>query len=219
MLNYDNMSYEDKIKYNKQLVNKYPFLYPRYAWSGEKIEDYDYSFTELDDLPTGWRISFGDLICEDIKNELIKFNYLDKYQIVQIKEKFGALRWYDNGTPVGCQVENIIEAYSHLSENICIICGKPKVPVIDDNWICPYCENCYVNKYNYNWIEDPERRKLVRENKQKFWNECKEEQSPIEFYKTMKFRRYSQDGYKDVEYDLTPYIQKIITKWESANEH
>ena len=31
---------------------------------------------------------------------LKKANYLDKYRIVQIKEKYGSLRWYDAGVPI-----------------------------------------------------------------------------------------------------------------------
>jgi hypothetical protein len=40
-------------------------------------------------------------MCEELKQELIKFNYLDNYEITQIKEKYGSLRWYDNGNPIG----------------------------------------------------------------------------------------------------------------------
>lgn len=47
-------------EYNKQLVEKYPFLLPRNRWTGKVQEDYDYSYTELDGMPDGWRKAFGE---------------------------------------------------------------------------------------------------------------------------------------------------------------
>lgn len=38
---------------NKKLVKKYPFLLPRNVWTGEVSEDYDYSYTQADALPSG----------------------------------------------------------------------------------------------------------------------------------------------------------------------
>lgn len=103
--------------YNKRLCENYPFLIPRNRWSGmriteaqnggywlgnpEAIPEYDYEYTELDSMPEGWRIAFGIQMCEELKQELIKFDYLDNYEITQVKEKLGTLRWYDNGYPIG----------------------------------------------------------------------------------------------------------------------
>ena len=72
------MSQENEIIKNKELVKKYPFLYP-HDWSGKIIEDYDYSYTELDAIPSGWKKAWGELFCEDLTAELSKFNFLDKY--------------------------------------------------------------------------------------------------------------------------------------------
>lgn len=84
------------IEENKELIKKYPWLLPT-DWQGDTPIGYDYSYTWLDDLPTGWRIAFGDLICEEIQKELEKYNYVDKYGIIQIKEKYGC---YDVDTEV-----------------------------------------------------------------------------------------------------------------------
>lgn len=56
---------------NRKLIEKYPFLYPRYKWSMHELEDYDYSFTELDEMPYGWRKTFGEEMCEEIA-EILK---------------------------------------------------------------------------------------------------------------------------------------------------
>jgi len=40
-------------------------------------------------------------LLRELKEELVKFGYLDNYKILQIKEKFGTLRWYDAGYSIG----------------------------------------------------------------------------------------------------------------------
>lgn len=107
------------------------------------------TYTELDHMPTGWRKAFGIQMCKEIKKELKKYNYLYKYRIMQIKEKFGTLRWYDNGSPDGC-VNNIISKYEDISYHTCIVCGKPATK-ISKGWISPYCDNC-IGNCGYNEI-------------------------------------------------------------------
>ena len=128
---------------NEELIERYPFLIPRNVWTDKIIEDAD--FTLLDEMPEGWRIAFGEQMCEEIREALIKYDYLDKYRITQIKEKFGSLRWYDNGTPK--EVHDIISKYEQLSETTCIQCGSPAT-LISKGWISPYCE-CVKNNKHY----------------------------------------------------------------------
>ena len=59
-------------EYNKQLVEKYPFLLPRNRWTGNVPADYDYSYTELDAMPDGWRKAFGEQMGQEIAEELEK---------------------------------------------------------------------------------------------------------------------------------------------------
>lgn len=103
-------------EYNRALVKKYPFLLPRNRFSDEVPKDYDYSFTELDDLAEGWRLAFGEDICREIKEELVKYDALDSYRVTQIKEKFGSLRWYDTGTPIGKLSKTFREVTTRFSE-------------------------------------------------------------------------------------------------------
>ena len=123
-------------RYNEKIYN-----FIKYIW--EHIIDkicFIPSYTELDNMPDGWRKAFGIQMCKEIKNELKKYNYLYKYRIAQIKEKFGILRWYDNGSPDGC-VYPIINKYEDLSWRTCIVCGKPATK-ISKGWISPFCDNC-----------------------------------------------------------------------------
>lgn len=99
---------------NQKLIERFPFLMPRNRWTGEVPEDYDYSYTELDSMPDGWRKAFGEQMCEDIHEELVRAEYLDQYRISQIKEKYGTLCWYDFGCTER-MLRDIIPKYEHLS--------------------------------------------------------------------------------------------------------
>lgn len=132
------------VEWNKKLVERYPFLLPRNRWTDEVLENYGYEWTELDAMPEGWRIAFASEMLEELREELIKFDYLYKYRIVQLKEKFGELRIYDNGVPKGCRVWDIIDKYTHLSTKVCIYCGKP-AQWITKGWIYFLCDDCAVD--------------------------------------------------------------------------
>ena len=127
---------------NEQLLERYPFLIPRNVWTDKIIENTDW--TLLDDMPQGWRIAFGEQMCEEIREVLIKYDYLYKYRITQIKEKYGSLRWYDNGAPK--EVHDIIMKYEKLSETTCILCGKPAT-LISRGWISPFCDCIKQDEY------------------------------------------------------------------------
>ena len=126
-------------KQNKNLCEKYPFLIPRNPFTGEIVQDYNYEYTMLDEIPDGWRIAFGEQLCEELRQELKNNNCLNNYHIIQIKEKYGELRWYDSGNTENGH--NIIHKYEDISRKTCICCGKPATK-ITTGWISPYCDNC-----------------------------------------------------------------------------
>ena len=133
---------------NKKLCRRYPFLIPRNRWTDklmwDKTDKYfmPYSYTELDAMPDGWRRAFGIEMCEEIRKELIKYNHLDKYRIIQIKEKFGGLRWYDFGIPKASKICEIIHKYTDLSHHTCMICGRPAETSSDGYWLYTLCDKC-----------------------------------------------------------------------------
>ena len=196
MESYSNNS----VMLNKSIIEKYPWLYPRYEWSGERVENYDYTWTELDAMSNGWREAFGELLCEEIQEELEKYNFVNEYSIAQIKSKFGGLRWYDNGIPSGCKVHEIIENYAALSEYICECCGELDVPCTD-GWITPVCKNC-IKKMN---INDPEA----------YWEKISKEQFPHTLPLTRGYRQWSKDKDEpeNVVIDLTPTVRKIRKRY------
>lgn len=161
---------------NIRLVIKYPFLLPRNRWN-DKVTNWDwvwsnlkvgkikaalkyiyhFEYTELDSMPEGWRKVFGEQMCEDIKQELIRCSkimgvnkniLLKEYRILEIKEKYGTLRWYDNGSPIMSKIDDIIKYYEDLSMCYCLRCGKP-VRYKTSGWIeylCPECFSNYADK-------------------------------------------------------------------------
>ena len=143
---------------NRALCERYPFLIPSnrfsgkriteaadgfyWPWNPEEVPKYDFEYTELDDMPDGWRVAFGEQLCEDLKQELLKAggDALYKYRIVQIKEKWGFLHWYDNGCTERWQRE-ILPKYEKMSKRICVCCGKPAT-LISTGWVSPWCNDC-----------------------------------------------------------------------------
>ena len=84
----------------------------------------------------------------------MRYNFLKQYRIIQVKEKYGMLSISDNGVPIGCNVDKIIDDYSELSEHICITCGKPDVKMILTGWMLPQCFDCFkkaeLKRIDYN---------------------------------------------------------------------
>lgn len=99
-------------------------------------------YTELNMMPTGWRKAFGIQMCKEIKEALLRTGgrkMLHKYRIIDIKEKYGELRWYDNFSVP--EVDKIIYKYEYISQRTCIVCGRPATgytPV--EYWKSPYCD-------------------------------------------------------------------------------
>lgn len=119
---------------NERLCNLYPFLNPH-----DDSEDYTY----LDDMPYGWRQAFGEQMCQEIRESLLAEGgqeLLNSYHVVQVKEKFGGLRWYDDGCPES--TKDIIHKYEILSTSLCVECGKPATKHTSP-WILPVCDACY----------------------------------------------------------------------------
>jgi len=127
------------------LEEEYPFLVPR-GRDDEKLEmKPEERWCELLAMPEGWRRSFGLDICRDIKKALGDVISVQKYRILQIKEKYGSLRWYS--TNESDEIANIITKYEYLSEHTCIVCGKPATKV-SQGWISPYCDDCVKRMMN-----------------------------------------------------------------------
>ena len=139
-------------QYNLKFIKSrwYNFWYKTVTWFDTKVLDkilFLPSYTELDAMEPGWRKTFGIQMCKEIKQELKKHNFLYKYRIFQIKEKYGELRWYDAGIPKDSKIFDIIVKYTEISYKTCGVCGKPATK-ITKGWIYPYCDDC-IGDRNY----------------------------------------------------------------------
>ena len=114
---------------------KYPFLNP---YPDRRFFP---RYTYLDDMPIGWKKAFGLQLCKELKEALLRVSkdYLRNYRVVQVKEKFGRLNWYDSGSNV--ETNKILHKYEEISWHTCCKCGRPAT-VISQGWICPYCDDC-----------------------------------------------------------------------------
>ena len=111
---------------NRELVEEYPWL-----------DVGDEQLTLLDTLPIGWHDLILDM-CKEIKQALPK-ELVNKYQVVEAKEKWYGLSWYDglsDLSPMPPTITDIVCKYEMQSKEVCMMCGasKPK-----DKEICDRC--------------------------------------------------------------------------------
>ena len=91
------------------------------------------------ETPEGWD-TLLDAMAEEVNKALAAdgINPND-YVILQIKEKFGELCYYDNGH--GEATKKVLEQYYELSRCTCCKCGKP-AEFVSLGWIEPWCATC-----------------------------------------------------------------------------
>lgn len=118
--------------------------------TGEILDRDDYSCTMLDPMPKGWMKAFGEDICREIKQFLIEENMLEEYWVKQIKEKFGALCWYDNDCGNHNKLKQIKSKYVELSEHTCVMCGGEGTMRDNLRWISLFCDECYEELIEWN---------------------------------------------------------------------
>ena len=126
-------------------------MQPRNVWTDNVAEDYDFSYTILDQFEIGWRLAFGERLCTELKEALEKANYVDKFRFSQIKEKWGHLCLYN----FGCNQEawGVIHKYEKISKYTCGHCGKPATKV-STGWIYPYCDDCAEKSAKHEYFAD-----------------------------------------------------------------
>lgn len=117
------------------------------------MDDYDWIDETICGLDTGWAIAFGAELINDMeiakKNTYIPpdendgaGNYLfdSKFKLVQIKQKYGSLRFYADGMTNAMSAVAFV--YETISYHACIKCGNIQNIAITDGWIQPICRQC-----------------------------------------------------------------------------
>lgn len=127
---------------NRRLVSELPFLRPL-DWNGVPDPNYDYTWTHLDNFPNGWRKTIEQHLYA-IRDILVKYNQLEKFIIVESKEKWGAARIYYAGIDNNeCDdlIDGILTEMTEKTAEICCRCGK-KAVYQTTGWILPFCSKC-----------------------------------------------------------------------------
>lgn len=112
---------------NRELIAEYPWLDVGYE-----------QLTLLDTLPTGWHDLILDM-CKEIKRELVKYDLVLKYEVVEAKEKWYGLSWYDgldDLSPMPFAITDIVCKYEVQSREVCTMCGRSKPR---DQLLCDKC--------------------------------------------------------------------------------
>lgn len=183
-------------KKNRCLCQRYPFLLPRNVWTGKVVENYNYTWTEADCFEPGWWKRFGIPLCEDLREVLLKYDYLEKFRFSQIKEKYGSLCLYDFGAPK--EWNEHLYAWEYISEHTCVRCGAFPVKMRDDGWVSPYCDSCF-SRINKNASKEQLKKMTV-------------DDTPLEEFLT--YQKFSKDGSTEYKVDLKPYYLKIGYKFQ-----
>ena len=115
---------------NRELIAEYPWL-----------DIGDKQLTLLDALPVGWSDLILDM-CKEIKQALPE-ELVNKYQVVEAKEKWHGLSWYhwlDDLSPMPPAITDIVCKYEVQSREVCTMCGASKPR---DEMLCDVCMGQY----------------------------------------------------------------------------
>jgi len=116
------------------LFEKYPNLFP----NGSKVNPMESLMVYGFECGDGW-INLIDKLCSDITN------LKTECMVVQVKEKFGGLRFYTEGT--SNEVFDLIRKAEEDSFNICEICGESGKLIDFHGWMMVRC-NAHKNQRN-----------------------------------------------------------------------
>lgn len=123
-----------------ELVPKYPNLYKQYHTTQEQrnAQGYYNSFDAYGfETPKGW-----DDVLRRLSATLSNICTADgcDINVVQVKEKFGGLRFYYDGDGNCTRINAAIRAAEVECYATCGICGKPGKLVNDRGWLMVVCE-------------------------------------------------------------------------------
>ena len=115
-------------------------------------DEFNYKMREVDFLYEGWYNSFVPAMMDEMFAAL--GNYVEDFEVYQIKEKFSKLTIYKGWKnreyteeefkdleSITAELDAIIDKYSKISEHTCVQCGG-KATFLSDYWVIPWCDSC-----------------------------------------------------------------------------
>ena len=85
----------------------------------------------------GW-YNLLDVLCASIQNHVDRTKNIEQVVAVQVKEKFGTLRFYYHGGDD--YVDAIVNFAENLSGRTCEVCGAPGSVNDDGGWLRSRCD-------------------------------------------------------------------------------
>lgn len=192
---------------NKKLSKKYGNWIRVRWWNWEK-GSYSYAdnfLNEYDAFSRGWSMLWHMMIA-DLTPLMRKYNLQDKFFFEEIKEKYGEIRAYHNGAPD--EIEDIIDAYSVISRNVCQWCGRPDSAISKGYWVECQCEQCF-DKY---WKDSTKEHPSYEEQYDTDPESCR-------ISDIRKITRFSKDGNKTIEYDIKDIADRYREKWNNKDKN
>jgi hypothetical protein len=110
-----------------ELIDEFKWLNPREDWSDDYIEFSDDSkaWTELDDLPYGWKEGFVEEMLYEIDEVLNEYDCYDTYRVIRAENHFGLFKWEHTGFPYEAKeyLDAIVSTYKKAATETCMECG------------------------------------------------------------------------------------------------
>jgi hypothetical protein len=121
------------MKKDFKIIEKYPELFG--------VAPFDIRTTLMNfgfECGEGWYRELEKLF--EKLSKVVKEQNLNSYRIVQVKEKFGGLRIYEeNGTE---ETHLLIKETSNFCEHLCEKCGNPSELSLKSGWASNICDTC-----------------------------------------------------------------------------
>lgn len=122
-----------------ELLERYPFIQVR------RLDDTVIpGQTYLSGIPKGWMAAFGTQMLNDFANAAKEDGQkLDDLRVIDVKEKFGGLRWYWGRTGNSRRLAEVTRLYEGVSQAFCAKCGAHPV-MMTRGYILPLCKDCWT---------------------------------------------------------------------------
>lgn len=125
----------------EELIQKYPRIFQDYPGNPEGVNWHG--------VPQGW-LPVMDKLCGciqeyvDTTTRYVKGQpqRIEQVTCVQMKEKFGGLRFYTNGNDD--EVDGMIRMAEYMCDNTCQDCGSEQDLGYTSGWITLLCRNCAI---------------------------------------------------------------------------
>ena len=111
-----------------ELIEQFPWLNPREDWSNDYIEfdGEEDVWTELDDLPEGWKEGFLEDMLTEIDEVLNEYDCVEDYRVLSASSFGGILKWQHAGFVDEARedLNRIVKMYKKIANETCMECGR-----------------------------------------------------------------------------------------------